>query len=124
MDEELHRDVYSQRKLGGCRIALSEPLLKFRLRSDLLSPLLQEMIHVYLFLTEGITREGFDGHGPKFLSHAPRINAAEQGRVSITPYHTFHDELRFKRIHHWTCKKCGKLVKRAMNRAPSKHDTW
>ncbi len=35
-------------KLGGCRIALSEPLLKFRPRSDLLSTLLHEMIHAYL----------------------------------------------------------------------------
>lgn len=112
-------------KLGGCRIALSEPLLKFRPRSDLLSTLLHEMIHAYLFLTEGIAaRDGFDGHGPKFLSHASRINMGERGRVNITPYHSFIDEVNLYRVHHWKCTKCRLLIKRAMNRAPAPRDRW
>ena len=111
-------------RLSGCRIALSEPLLKFRPRSDLLSTLLHEVIHAYLFMAEGIQRDEFDGQGPKFQSYAARINVPERGRVSITPYHTFHDEVELYRMHHWTCQKCGKLVKRAMNRAPGRHDTW
>eukprot|EP00171_Calliarthron_tuberculosum_P012843 IDg12843t1 len=112
-------------KLGGCRIALSEPLLKYRPRSDLLSTLLHEMIHAYLFLTENIAaRDGHDGHGPKFLSHASRINMAERGRVNITPYHSFIDEVNLYRVHHWQCTKCACLIKRAMNRAPAPRDLW
>lgn len=112
-------------RAGGCRIALSEPLLKFRPRSDLLSTLLHEMIHAYLFLTKGVMqRDGPDGHGPIFLSHAARINLAERGRVNITPYHTFRDEVALYQTHHWVCRRCGKLVKRAMNRAPHPRDGW
>lgn len=111
--------------LGGCRIALSEPLLKYRPRSDLLSTLLHEMIHAYLFLTEGIAaRDGHDGHGPKFLSHASRINMAERGRVNITPYHSFIDEVNLYRVHHWQCTMCACIIKRAMNRAPAPRDPW
>lgn len=50
------------RTQGWCSIRLSEPLLKFRPLSDLIDTLLHEMIHAYLFLTEGsVDREG---HGP------------------------------------------------------------
>ena len=46
-------------------------------------------------------------------------------------YHTFHDEVDNYRQHWWKCNgPCQKkppyfgIVKRAMNRAPSKNDTW
>eukprot|EP00177_Eucheuma_denticulatum_P004796 GFKZ01008710.1.p1 GENE.GFKZ01008710.1~~GFKZ01008710.1.p1 ORF type:complete len:734 (+),score=74.40 GFKZ01008710.1:359-2560(+) len=110
---------------AGCRIALSEPLLKYRPRSDLLSTLLHEMIHAYLFETEGVAvRDGPDGHGPRFMSHANRINRAESGKVSITPYHSFTDEVDLYRVHHWTCNRCGRVIKRAMNRAPAPRDPF
>lgn len=111
--------------LGGCRIALSEPLLKFRPRSDLLSTLLHEMIHALLFVTEGVSaRDGVDGHGPKFMAHAERVNQAERGSIGITPYHTFRDEVDIYRVHHWTCNRCSMLIKRAMNRAPAPRDPF
>lgn len=111
--------------LGGCRIALSEPLLKFRPRSDLLSTLLHEMIHALLFVTEGVAaRDGIDGHGPKFMAHAERVNQAERGNVTITPYHTFKDEVDIYRVHHWTCNRCSMVIKRAMNRAPAPRDLF
>lgn len=111
--------------LGGCRIALSEPLLKFRPRADLRSTLLHEMIHAFLFETEGVAvRDGVDGHGPKFMYHAERINRTERGKVNITPYHTFKDEVDLYRVHHWTCNLCAMVIKRAMNRAPAPHDPF
>lgn len=110
---------------GGCRIALSEPLLKFRPRSDLISTLLHEMIHAFLFITEGVAvRDGVDGHGPKFLAHADRINRVMGAKANITPYHTFTDEVDVHRVHHWTCNRCSKVIKRAMNRAPAPRDPF
>lgn len=107
----------------GCRIGLSEPLLKLRPVEDLYSTLLHEMIHAYLFLTEGVAvRDGPDGHGPKFMSHAHRISEIEG--LPITPYHTFTDEVEVYRTHHWRCDKCAMLIKRAMNRAPAPSDPF
>jgi len=49
------------RSQGGCKIKLSEPLLKFRPLEDMLNTLLHEMIHAYLFLTGGnMDRDGFE----------------------------------------------------------------
>ncbi|PXF43136.1 SprT-like domain-containing protein Spartan [Gracilariopsis chorda] len=107
----------------GCRIALSEPLLKLRPISDLKSTLLHEMIHAFLFLTQGAKRDGPDGHGPMFMAHANRINSNERG-VYITPYHTFNEEVDLYRVHHWRCDGCGRLIKRSMNRAPAPTDPW
>lgn len=110
---------------GGCRIALSEPLLKYRSRADLLSTLLHEMIHAFLFVTEGVAvRDGVDGHGPKFLAHADRINRVEQNGIHITPYHSFSDEVDLYRVHHWQCSSCKMCIKRAMNRAPAPRDPF
>jgi hypothetical protein len=36
---------------GYCSVRLSEPLLKFRPKSDFIDTLLHEMIHAYLFIT-------------------------------------------------------------------------
>lgn len=103
------------------RIAISEPLLKLRPRSDLLSTLLHEMIHAYLFVTKGWDREG-DGHGAVFMAHARRISKVEG--VIITPYHTFLDEVDHYRRHHWECNQCNMLIKRAMNRTPASYDLF
>lgn len=110
-------------RAGGCRIALSEPLLKLRPASDLRSTLLHEMIHAHLF-NRGISRDGPDGHGPLFMSIADRINAVERPPVHITPYHTFSEEVDHYRTHHWRCEKCSKLIKRAMNRPPAPRDPF
>lgn len=53
-----------------CDIALSEPLLKYRPRSDLINTLIHEMIHAYLFVRGEEMPRDRDGHGPRFLYHA------------------------------------------------------
>lgn len=37
-----------------CSIRLSKPLLQYRPRKDLVETLLHEMIHAYLFLSDGV----------------------------------------------------------------------
>ena len=58
-----------------------------------------EMIHAYLFLTNGNTDR--DGHGPAFMGHARRINS--DAGTNITVYHTFHDEVNAYLKHVWKC---------------------
>ncbi|KAJ3331728.1 hypothetical protein HDU76_002391 [Blyttiomyces sp. JEL0837] len=106
---------------GYCRVALSEPLLKFRPKSDYINTLLHELIHAYLFITQGNTDR--DGHGPAFLNIAERINQSEG--TNITVYHTFRDEVQHYRKHVWKCQgPCGHILRRAMNRPPQPADPW
>jgi len=114
-----------------CAVRLSEPLLKFRPRSDMLNTLLHEMIHAYLFIAGGRHVRGDDptGHGSGFQRIAFAIN--EHGGYSITSTHTFHDEVESYQTHVWQCTgSCRELppfwgvVKRAMNRPPGPSDTW
>jgi hypothetical protein len=58
-----------------------------------------------------------------------RINKATG--ANITVYHSFHNEVNLYRQHWWKCNgPCRRkppffgLVKRASNRAPSRHDLW
>ncbi|KAH7715955.1 Zinc finger RAD18 domain-containing protein [Aphelenchoides avenae] len=118
---------YFQPKSGLCSIRLSEPLLKLRPRKDFIDTLLHEMIHAYLFILQ--RNQDRDGHGPEFQRHMHRINAA--AGTNITIYHSFHDEVAECRQHWWVCNgECRHrppyfgVVKRAMNRAPSKNDIW
>ncbi|KAI9091111.1 zinc finger RAD18 domain-containing protein C1orf124 [Phlyctochytrium arcticum] len=112
---------------GYCSVRLSEPLLKLRPRSDYINTLLHEMIHAYLFVTQQNTDR--DGHGPEFMKHAKRINAA--AGTNITVYHNFRDEVNHYRVHVWKCNgPCQSLppffgtVKRSMNRPPQAADWW
>ncbi|KRY54456.1 SprT-like domain-containing protein Spartan, partial [Trichinella britovi] len=114
-------------KYGLCSIRLSQPLLKYRPRKDLVETLLHEMIHAYLFVTEG--NRDRDGHGPAFQKHMHRINST--AGTNITIYHNFHDEVNVHRQHWWRCNgKCRYRrpfygwVKRATNRAPGPYDFW
>jgi predicted SprT family Zn-dependent metalloprotease len=116
-----------QPRSGYCSIRLSVPLLKLRPRKDFIETLLHEMIHAYLFLTSG--NRDRDGHGPEFQSHMHRINGI--AGTSITIYHSFHAEVAVYKQHWWRCQgRCQSQgpyygwVKRSMNRAPSKNDTW
>lgn len=83
---------------GGI-IRLSEPLLKFRPRKDLVETLLHEMIHAYLYLTRNYKDRG--EHGDEFKGHMNRINRLAS--TSITVYHSFHDEVNHARQHVWRC---------------------
>ena len=60
-------------KGGYCSVRLSEPLLKFRPRSDFINTLLHELIHAYLFVTGHPGANDHNGHGPEFLKHAKRV---------------------------------------------------
>ena len=70
-------------------LRLSVPLLKLRPRSDFVETLLHEMIHAYLFVTDG--NDDHDGHGPAFHEHMYRINKEAGTKISV--YHNFHDEV-------------------------------
>ncbi|KAJ3336834.1 hypothetical protein HDU93_002074 [Gonapodya sp. JEL0774] len=112
---------------GYCSVRLSDPLLKFRPRCDLISTLLHEMIHAYLFLTNGSRDRS--GHGPDFLSQASRLSALSG--ANITVYHTFRDEVDHYRKHIWRCEGSCRtqppyfgFVKRSMNRPPQPADRW
>lgn len=91
---------------GGV-IRLSEPLLKFRPRKDLVDTLLHEMIHAYLYLTRNFKDRG--DHGNEFKSHMDRIN--RMANTSITVYHSFHDEVNHARQHVWRCNGVYILTK-------------
>jgi hypothetical protein len=106
---------------------LSEPLLKYRPRTDLIDTLLHEMIHAYLYLTHNYKDRG--EHGDEFKGHAARINKLANSRITV--YHSFHDEVNNCRQHVWRCDGPCRTnppfygyVKRSMNRAPGKNDTW
>lgn len=107
---------------GGCRIGLSEPLLSLRSPEDTVSTLLHEAIHASLFLKFGVERDSSDGHGPRFLAEAERIS--KLSGVAITVFHNFTDEVEAHLRHWWTCSSCGRVIKRAMNRAPAPADLW
>ncbi|CCI44442.1 unnamed protein product [Albugo candida] len=102
------------------------------------------MIHAFLFLSRGV--RDHDDHGPAFQGHMNRINSI--ANTKITVFHTFHREVEAYRLHWWQCdvriqgklyyqysfeygqgncrtkKPYFGLVKRSINRPPSKRDTW
>lgn len=127
---ELVRD--DEGKYRRIRLKLSERLLKYRPRSDTINTLLHEAIHAYFFITTSWKHSRGDdgtGHGAGFRLLADAIS--NHGDYEITVYHTFHDEVDSYQTHVWKCDgPCQSqppffgLVKRSMNRAPSKSDPW
>lgn len=119
-------------KFTRIRLKLSTPLLQYRPRSDTINTLLHEAIHAYFFITTSWQHSRGDdgtGHGVGFQLLADAIN--NHGNYEVTIYHTFHDEVESFRTHVWRCDgPCQRqppyfgLVKRSMNRAPGKSDTW
>eukprot|EP00250_Pteridium_aquilinum_P003515 c13827_g1_i1 orf=134-2152(+) len=114
---------------GSCAIRLSVPLLKFRSSAELKETLLHEMIHAYLWLTD--SNKDHNDHGPCFQKMMQAINdsqAADHQRPKegyhITIYHNFSEEVNSYRQHHWKCIRCGDVIKRANNRAPSQADCF
>ncbi|RMZ69091.1 zinc finger rad18 domain-containing [Pyrenophora seminiperda CCB06] len=128
---ELSRDPTSG-NFTRIRLKLSTPLLQYRPRDDTINTLLHEAIHAYFFITTSWKHSRGDdgtGHGPGFQLLADALN--NHGNYAITIYHTFHDEVESYRTHVWQCNgPCQNrppyfgLVKRSMNRAPGKSDTW
>ncbi|KAF2189737.1 hypothetical protein K469DRAFT_737002 [Zopfia rhizophila CBS 207.26] len=121
-------------KFTRIRIKLSTPLLQYRPRSDTINMLLHEAIHAYFFITTSWRHSRGDdgtGHGIGFQLLADAINNHGSPNYEITIYHTFHDEVDTYRTHIWQCNGPCKerspyfgLVKRSMNRAPGKSDSW
>jgi hypothetical protein len=119
-------------KFTRIRLKLSTPLLQYRPRSDTINTLLHEAIHAYFFITTSWRHSRGDdgtGHGVGFQLLADAIN--NHGNYKVTVYHTFHEEVDSYRTHVWQCDGPCKTqppffgqVKRSMNRAPSKGDTW
>jgi hypothetical protein len=128
---ELSKDPVTG-KLTRIRLKLSMPLLQYRPRSDTINTLLHEAIHAYFFITTSWRHSRGDdgtGHGVGFQLLADMVNT--HGDYEVTIYHTFHDEVDSYRTHVWQCDGLCKsqppyfgLVKRSMNRAPGKGDTW
>ncbi|SCM09155.1 conserved Plasmodium protein, unknown function [Plasmodium chabaudi chabaudi] len=116
------------KKSGYCCIRLSLPLLKLRKIKEYKETLLHEMIHAFLFLNQKKSDKN-DGHGPEFKKHMYRINKLTG--LSISIYHSFHDEVHFYRNHVWRCTGiCRKYpphygyIKRSMNRPPGPKEKW
>ncbi|KAF2706846.1 hypothetical protein K504DRAFT_459269 [Pleomassaria siparia CBS 279.74] len=128
---ELSKDPLTG-KFTRIRLKMSTPLLQYRPRSDTINTLIHEAIHAYFFITTSWQHSRGDdgtGHGVGFQLLADAIN--NHGSYQITIYHTFHDEVESYRTHVWKCDgPCTHqppyfgLVKRSMNRAPGKSDTW
>ncbi|KIW06936.1 uncharacterized protein PV09_02598 [Verruconis gallopava] len=119
-------------KYTRIKLKMSEPLLKYRTRSDTINTLLHEAIHAYLFITTGWRHaRGGDGtgHGKGFQLLADAIS--NHGGYEVTVFHKFHEEVDSYRTHIWKCDgPCQNqppffgFVKRSMNRPPSKNDPW
>ena len=89
---------------GGCDIALSESLLRYRSKQEVVETLLHEMIHAYLFVGDPTQRD-HEAHGANFCSNMRRINELLGLKISV--YHTFHAEVRQFKRHVWQCQgKC------------------
>ena len=74
---ELIRDPANGNKYTRIRLKLSEPLLKYRPRSDVVNTLLHEAVHAYFFITTSWRHSRGDdgtGHGAGFLLLADAIN--------------------------------------------------
>lgn len=129
---ELVRDPANGNKYTRIRLKLSEPLLKYRPRSDVVDTLLHEAVHAYFFVTTSWRHsrgEDGTGHGEGFLMLADAVNG--HGGYGVSVFHSFHDEVESYRTHVWQCDGVCKgqapffgLVKRSMNRPPGKGDLW
>ncbi|KAG0717808.1 SprT-like domain-containing protein Spartan [Chionoecetes opilio] len=110
-----------------CSISLSEPLLSQRPRQDTINILLHEMIHAYLFVTEGANHKM--GHGPQFKEHMNRINTLQGCKITVC--HNFRKEVDKFRVHVYRCDgPCIKkrpyfgVIRRAVTRPPGPTDKW
>ncbi|KAL7720198.1 SprT-like domain-containing protein [Entamoeba marina] len=113
-------------KADSCIIRLSEKLLQFRSTMDVITTLVHEMIHAYLFRTHTFDD---DSHGSKFHQWMNVINNTTC--LNVTVYHHFIQEYNSLKVHVWRCNgKCREqppyygYLKRSMNRAPGPHDHW
>ena len=122
---------YKTRRSGICTIRLSEPLLKFRPRNDIIETLLHEMIHAFLFVTQNFDDYDaeYDGHGENFQREMQRVNS--EAGTNVTIYHDFYAEMDIYAVYVWRCNGPCRyqapyfgVVKRYFNRDPCPVDQW
>ncbi|ODM90463.1 SprT-like domain-containing protein Spartan [Orchesella cincta] len=77
-----------------CTIQLSEPLLTLRPRKDLVSTLLHEMIHAYLWIVEH-NPDRHEEHGPRFYEWMNWLNNLTGTEISVD--HSFDKEVDYLR---------------------------
>lgn len=78
---------------GYIRIALSQPLLSLRPRSDFVNTLIHECLHAWNFKRFGVrNRDGPTGHGPRWKAAARACNRILG--TNVTEFHTFGEEVR------------------------------
>uniref|UniRef100_A0A336MNS3 CSON002501 protein n=1 Tax=Culicoides sonorensis TaxID=179676 RepID=A0A336MNS3_CULSO len=117
-----HCRRYSRIFGESCLIRLSELLLKFRSRKEIIETLLHEMIHAYLFF-----KKIPDNHGYYFHYYANKINSLAGTNIQV--YHQFIDEVKFYERYIFRCdgicqlmKPC--IVKRFYDNPPSSQTPW
>jgi hypothetical protein len=85
--------VQSSQEGSGVMLDLSEPILRYCTKDDIIDTLLHEMIHAYLYLSGD---PEWQAHGRSFLHLANTINKAEGSNVQ--PYHKFTREVAFLQL--------------------------
>lgn len=86
------------------------------------------MIHAYCFV-RGLRDRDPGGHGAPFKEKMHQINTSTvgdsqrpPGGYTITVRHSMIAEVQSYQNHVWECGRCGKQVRRAMNRKPQPAD--
>ena len=121
---------YRTARNGICTIRLSESLLKFRPRRDIIHTLLHEMIHAFLNVTHNRDPPEVNySHGENFVREMRRVNS--EAGTNVTIFHNFSAEVALYAVYVWRCNGPCRyqaphfgVLKRHFNRDPCPVDRW